>query len=81
MVQLQLAPDNDAEDKAKAENFSWGKASGAENQKQKKSAKATSNRSATDPQGTHRPYPLYRLLYYSILLSLCASLSLTMIII
>lgn len=81
MVQLQLAPDNDAEDEAEAKNFSWGKASGAENQKQKKSAKATSKRSATDLQGTHRPYPLYRLLYYSILLSLCASLSLTMIII
>lgn len=36
MVQLQLAPDNDAEDKAEAENFSWGKASGAENQRKAK---------------------------------------------
>lgn len=55
MVQLQVASDEVAEDEAEAQNFSWGKASGAENQKQKKSAKATSNRSATDPQGTHRP--------------------------
>lgn len=66
MVQLQLAPDNDAEDEAEAKNFSWGKASGAENQKQKKSAKATSKRSATDPQGTQGTDPTLYIGCYTI---------------